>query len=91
MRCGRRSDVSNSGLGHGRLAVEYQAHGLHRFDGECLMRFNERAIWSEIPDSYRPAGVESSPERSEYFKPDSRSSICRRLHHHSGCEVSASW
>jgi hypothetical protein len=72
-------------LRDGRLAVEYQADGLHGFDSERLTRFDEGAMRGEIQDSYRPAGVQGSPEGAEYFKPDVRSSISRRPHHHSGC------
>jgi hypothetical protein len=82
---GCRSDVYNSGLRDGRLAVEYQADGLHGFHSERLTRFDEGAMRGEIQDSYCPAGVQGSPEGAEYFKPDVRSSIGRRPHHHSGC------
>jgi hypothetical protein len=85
IRHGCRSDVSNSGLRDSRLAVEHQADGLHGFHSEHLTRFDEGAMRSEIPDSYRPAGVEGPPEGTEYFKPDIRSSIRRCPHHHSGC------
>ena len=74
-------EMTDLGVGHGRLAIEHQAERLHRLDRQRLMRFDERAVVREIVHADRVSGVETSPEGSEHFESDPDSAIARRAHH----------
>ena len=82
-------EMADARIGDGGLAVEHQADRLHRFDGERLMGFDERAMMREIVHANRVPGVEGSPERSENFESHSTPAIARCTHHKRGPSIFA--
>lgn len=75
-----RAKMADARVGNRRLAVERQTDGLDRLDGNWLMRFDQRAVPSQIMNTHGVASVKRSPERSEHLEPHTGPSIAWRSH-----------
>jgi len=80
-------EMADLGVGNRGLAVEHEAHRLHRLDRERLMRLDQCALVCEIVNANRVPRIEGSPERSEYLEPHPSSAIARCPHHISDSSI----
>ena len=55
---GGGAQMPDARVGNRGLTVQGQAHGLDGFDGERLMRFDQRAVVCEVVHPHRIAGIE---------------------------------
>ena len=78
---GRLAQMPDLGVGQGRLPVQDQAHPLNGFDGERLVRLDQRAMVRNIAQLNRVPGVEGSPEGPEDLKTNPGPAITRCSHH----------
>jgi hypothetical protein len=52
------TEVPDTRVGNRRLPIQGQAHGLDGFNGERLVRFDQRAMVCEVVHANRIAGIE---------------------------------